>query len=129
MTHLTPADAVKAADATGAYLLIDRSTLLRQTALQTITSTTVFIEPMRAEDQLMNSCFALYARTTTDDRSQAARQFIDYLLSDRGQEVVSSYGVAETGVPLFAPVSEGYAKVPLRGGAPAQGKWQTKSTS
>jgi tungstate transport system substrate-binding protein len=34
---------------------------LRQTALETIKSTTVFFEPGAEDDVLMNSCFALYS--------------------------------------------------------------------
>lgn len=55
---LTPADALQGADKAGAYLLTDRSTLLRQTGMQSIKETTVFFEPGKENDVLMNSCYA-----------------------------------------------------------------------
>ncbi|KAM0754373.1 hypothetical protein T439DRAFT_352392 [Meredithblackwellia eburnea MCA 4105] len=45
MATLTSADALVGADGAGAYLLSDRSTVLRQTELGTIRNSTVFYEP------------------------------------------------------------------------------------
>ena len=116
----SPAEAIRNADAAGAYLLTDRSTLLRQTALQTISSTTVFFEPSSEDDVLMNSCFALSspARNSANERA-----FLEYLASERGQGVVGAFGEDMVGVPFFARVEEGFARRKLRGGVPRGGRW------
>jgi tungstate transport system substrate-binding protein len=125
----SPSEALKAADAAGAYLLTDRSTLLRQTALQTIHSTTVFIEPKSAEDVLMNSCYALIPAHVSGERFAAALHFLDYLFSQEGQRVIAAFGKEELGgFPLFASVGDGFAKSFLRGGLPCNGKWKLLET-
>lgn len=82
-TTLTPAEALVKADAAGAYLLSDRSTLLRQTHLRTIKSSTVFYEPSSSTDFLMNSCAALVA----DQPSEMALRFARWLLSTKAQSM------------------------------------------
>ncbi|KAH7062513.1 hypothetical protein B0J12DRAFT_645627 [Macrophomina phaseolina] len=123
----TPADALKRADAAGAYLLTDRSTLLRQTASRTISATTVFIEPQSLEDPLMNSCYALYSTALTGERFENASRFLDYLCSARGQDVIGSFGQGEAGLPFFARLEEGFANTTLKGGVPRQGRWASSS--
>ena len=113
------------ADATGAYLLIDRSTLLRQTALQTIRNTTVFFEPTAPDDLLMNSCYALTSTNSTTERTATVSHFLDYLFSELGQKVIEDFGRDELGgYPLFAPVKDGFATSLLRGGLPRDGHWE-----
>lgn len=116
---LSPSDALKAADAAGAYLLIDRATLLRQVSLGTIARTTVFFEPAAHDDVLMNSCYAL----CTPRASDATVSFVEYLLGDRAQGLIASYGSHEAGLPLFAKAADGFARTPLKGGRPDGGKW------
>ncbi|KAF2764098.1 hypothetical protein EJ03DRAFT_386185 [Teratosphaeria nubilosa] len=105
-TQYTPAQAVIEADKAGAYLLIDRSTLLRQAADGKVHKTRVFCEPSRRDDVLMNSCYAL----TRPDPPKAAVRFVEYLKSVRGQEIIARFGVEETGMPFFARVENGSAK-------------------
>ena len=122
---LSPAEALIAADAAGAYLLTDRSTLLRQTALGTIHNTTVFIEPTQADDVLMNSCYALVPSQPSAKYAAEAKLFLDYLFSDKGQQLIAKFGSEELGgFPLFASVQDAFAKTSLKSGAPRDGRWQ-----
>ena len=122
MSECTPAEAIRGADAAGAYLLTDRATLLRQTALRAVERTTVFFEPRDGGDVLMNSCYALYSPDERRERKEHRDLFLKYMISARGQEVIEGFGV-EAGVPLFAGVREGVAGRRLRGGVPRDGKW------
>lgn len=120
----SPAEALIAGDAAGAYLLTDRSTLLRQTSLQTIHNTTVFFEPMVADDSLMNSCYALIPSRIPKERVAVIDSFLNYLASDRGQDVVADFGSEELGgFSLFAPVKDRFARSYLGGGMSSNGKW------
>jgi tungstate transport system substrate-binding protein len=119
----TPAGALKIADQAGAYLLTDRSTVLRQTCLGTISNTTAFLEPTSSDDILMNSGYALYSPFTEGETKKAVAHFIEYLLSDRGQDVIGSFGAETCGLPLFASVAEGFARTKLVGGYPRGSKW------
>ncbi|KAL1900953.1 hypothetical protein Sste5346_002014 [Sporothrix stenoceras] len=121
----TPEDALINAAAAGAYLLTDRSTLLRQTWVQSIpnNSITVFFEPTRDDDVLMNSCYSLNAKVSNPQYAKGTQQFLDFLSSPRGQDIIANYGVRETGLPLFAPVIDGFATTFLKGGRPHNGRW------
>ncbi|CAG9991018.1 unnamed protein product [Clonostachys byssicola] len=119
----TPAGALKNADQAGAYLLTDRSTLLKQTGLKTISNTVVFLEPTGPHHILMNSCYALHSTLAPEETKKAVADFIEYLFSARGQGVIASYGVESCGLPLFAPVADGFARARLAGGRPVKGKW------
>lgn len=120
----TPADALIAADKAGAYLLTDRSTLLRQTARRSISGTTVFFEPARADDILLNSCYALTAADAGDEeKAKEVEKFVQWLLGEGGQSVVENFGEDEAGLPFFARASEDFARSALRGGRPEDGKW------
>lgn len=121
----TPAEALTQADKAGAYLLTDRSTILRQTGLGSISESTVFFEPMCFDDPLMNSCHALYSPCTPT----AVEHFIEYLKSSRGQNIIGSFGVKDTGFSLFAPVASGFARTQLSEGVPLHGRWVTTSKS
>lgn len=121
---LSPSEALIVADAAGAYLLTDRSTLLRQTALKTIHNTTVFFEPTKTDDVLINSCYALISTDVSAEHTPTAQQFLQYLFSERGQDVIADFGKKGLGgFPLFAPVRDGFASSFLRGGTPRDGKW------
>ena len=119
MTEFTPSDAVRNADVAQAYLLTDRSTLLRLVADGMVRQTTVFFEPTGTDDVLMNSCYALSAPDAGDE----VHAFASYALSPAGQRIIADFGRAEAGLPLFAPVKDGFAKGILRGGRPNGGKW------
>lgn len=118
-----PPEALIRADTKGAYLLTDRSTLLRQTVLRTIVSSRVFFEPVTSDDLLMNSCHALYSRSASPTKKMAVSDFLDYLLSSRGQAIIASFGSDEVGKPFFAPVQDGLATSHLVGGRPWKGRW------
>ena len=123
-SQLSPAEALLAADAAGAYLLTDRSTLLRQTALGTIHNTTVFFEPTQPDDVLMNSCYASTSSRPSTRHAVMAERFLEYILSDQGQQLIASFGKDELGgFPLFASMEEGFARTFLRGGVPRGGRW------
>lgn len=116
---LSPAEALKSADAAGAYLVTDRSTLLRQVSLGSISKTTVFFEPEAEDDVLMNSCYALCSPAAGPE----TRAFVEYLLGDRAQSLIESYGRDKAGFPLFAKAADGFARTTLRGGRPIDMKW------
>ncbi|KAJ4385626.1 hypothetical protein N0V93_010055 [Gnomoniopsis smithogilvyi] len=116
---LTPAEALKKADKEGAYLLTDRSTLLRQVWLGNISNTTVFVEPDACDHVLMNSCYALCSPSASPE----TRAFVEYLLGDRAQCLIEAYGKDEAGLPLFAKAADGFARTRLTGGRVVYGKW------
>lgn len=123
MSVRTPAEAIQKADAGGAYLLIDRATLLCQTGLQTISRTTVFIEPNSGDDLLMNSCFGLYSTNSEGESNEHAKQFLEYAIGERGQKLIDTFGAEEVSMPFFAMVRDGFARRGLRGGMPKMGRW------
>ncbi|PWY91605.1 hypothetical protein BO94DRAFT_564922 [Aspergillus sclerotioniger CBS 115572] len=111
----TPSEAVTEANIAGAYLLCDRSTFLTMLSQGRVDDLRVFYEPDHSSDILMNSCYALsspYARMGVAER---VASFLAYLKSSKGQGVVARYGCDKVGVPLFASLGEGYAKVKLTG--------------
>lgn len=116
---LSPAEALKKADREGAYILTDRSTLLRQVWLGHVANTTVFAEPDAGDHVLMNSCYALCSPLA----SLETKAFVEYLLSDRAQSLIESYGKEEAGLPLFAKAADGFARTRLTGGRIIEGKW------
>lgn len=119
---LSPSEALRNADACGAYLLTDRSTLLRQVSSGTVSNTTVFFEPTSGSDVLMNSCYALCSPAP----SQETLRFLEYLSKDRAQGIVKSYGADECGIPLFAAAADGFARTGLEGGSPVGRRWAVR---
>ncbi|THX56287.1 hypothetical protein D6D08_09299 [Aureobasidium pullulans] len=122
-----PSEALTSADVAGAYLLSDRSTLLRQTMLSTISKSTVFYEPTGPKDILINSCYALYSPRLPIRIHHEVHQFLKYLKSARGQAVISRFGENEVGVPFFACVEDGFAKASLLNGRASGGRWVFKT--
>lgn len=120
---LSPAEALIAADAAGAYLLTDRSTLLRQTSLGTIHNVTVFLEPDGPDDILINDCYASVASQQGEGRSTHIESFIEYLFGEAGQGLISDFGKLETGHPFFAPLTNKNSFSILAGGLPKNGRW------
>lgn len=116
---LSPSEALRRADAAGAYLLTDRSTLLRQVSTGTISNTTVFFEPASESDVLMNSCYALCSPAP----SHETMDFLTYLFTERAQGLIKTYGADECGLPLFAMAADGFARTALRGGRPVDKHW------
>ncbi|KAL2847762.1 hypothetical protein BJY01DRAFT_164291 [Aspergillus pseudoustus] len=120
-----PSEAVARADAEGAYLLCDRSTLLTQTAKGAVANLAVFLEPTDAWHELMNSCYALTSPATPKETAHEVGLFLGYLKSPRGRRVVAEYGAERAGLPLFATLGEGYARSPLVGGQSKNKRWAT----
>lgn len=118
-SELSPAEALKKADREGAYLLTDRSTLLRQVWLGNISNTTVLVEPDADDHVLMNSCYALCSPVA----SAETKAFVEYLLGNRAQRLIEVYGRDEAGLPLFAKAADGFARTKLTGGRTVGGKW------
>jgi tungstate transport system substrate-binding protein len=122
-SRLSPAEAVIVASVSGAYLVTDRSTLLRQTRLKTIRDITVFFEPTSPDSILMNSCYASISTAAARDPSHGL-SFFEYVCSPRGQRVVQEYGMlGDDGMSLFAGLDDGFARAPLRNGQPVDGLW------
>lgn len=124
MTTHSPAEAIRAADAAGAYLLIDRSTLLRQVADGYVHNTTVFCEPKGPNDLLMNSCYALHA----PDPPEEVRRFLEFVTSAVGQDIIRAFGAADVGISLFAAIDDGFAKQGLEWGHPQGRRWESRKT-
>ncbi|KAI7789061.1 hypothetical protein LA080_005165 [Diaporthe eres] len=120
---LSPSEALRKADAAGAYLLTDRSTLLRQVSTGTISNTTVFFEPTSESDELMNSCYVLSSTTP----SRETLDFLKYLFTDRAQGIIGSYGADGCGLPLFAAAGDGFARTTLKGGRPIRKRWSSEA--
>lgn len=121
-SHLPPAEALIGADRAGAYLVTDRSTLLRQVGLGTISSSTVFFEPTSQYHYFMNSCFALSSpHAPAETKAQVAR-FLGYLSGPRGQRVVADCSIAD-GWALFATLAEKRAERLLGNGRAEGGRW------
>ena len=126
----SPTNALIAADKSGAYLLTDRSTLLRQTARRTITNTTVFFEPTMKDDVLLNSCWASQAAHPPSKEVETdVRRFLDWLMGEVVQALVRSFGQEEAGLPFFARVRDGYCRELLRGGRPKGGEWMSENAT
>ncbi|KXJ96346.1 hypothetical protein Micbo1qcDRAFT_229281 [Microdochium bolleyi] len=121
-SHLPPAEALIGADQAGAYLVTDRSTLLRQTGLGMISNSTVFFEPTSRYHYFMNSCYALSSPLAPAETKRQVTLFIEYLTSPRGQRVIGGYGIGD-GWALFATLEEKCAGTLLRRGRPKGGRW------
>lgn len=122
---LSPAEALRRADDEGAYLLTDRSTLLRQVSLGRVARTTVFFEPDAEDHVLMNSCYALCSPSPSPE----TKAFLEYLLGERAQGLIEAYGREEAGLPLFAKAADGFARTVLTGGRSVGGKWEIESSA
>ncbi|PYI07046.1 hypothetical protein BO78DRAFT_314215 [Aspergillus sclerotiicarbonarius CBS 121057] len=113
----TPAEAVTHANIAGAYLLCDRSTFLTMASQGRVDSLRVFFEPEHPLDILMNSCYAMTSPHASSEVAERVASFLAYFKSPRGQEIVARYGYDKVGMPLFASLSEGYAREKLTGEA------------
>lgn len=122
-SHHSPTDALLDADGAGAYLLIDRSTLLRQASLNAVSKLTVFFEPLSPSDILMNSCYALYSPRSPSEVAREIRRFLSYVKSPRGQSVIENFGKGQVKYSLFATLDQKYARTQLAGGRPKGGRW------
>ncbi|KPI39020.1 uncharacterized protein AB675_4467 [Cyphellophora attinorum] len=123
----SPAGAVIEAGKAGAYLITDRSTLLHQTQLGVVSDMTVFYEPQSETDVLMNSCFALVGTTLAkgDASPEERDRFVQYMQSDRGQDLIRRFGQVEEGdVECFARVQDGFARNKMRGGQGVDRRWR-----
>ena len=114
--EISPAEAVWEGHGRQAYVLTDRSTLLRQMGGRFggfEKWMKVYFEPEDERSLLMNSCHALFDSRASEEVKAETDRFVEYLLSERGQMLISEYGREGAGLPLFAAVREGYAKESL----------------
>ncbi|KAJ6019975.1 hypothetical protein N7499_003322 [Penicillium canescens] len=118
-----PADAISFASAAGAYTLNDRSTLLDQASRGRVRGSTVFFEPTDPFHPLMNSCYVLYTPQSSACGNEHVSMFINYLKSERGQDLIAGYGVDKAEVPFFAPVKDKIAKSSLVHRTLRDGRW------
>lgn len=121
----TPAEALAKAASDRAYLLCDRSTLLTQTVRGNVSNLTVFFEPTNRLHPLMNSCYAMTCLYTPPETQKQVSMFLNYFRSPRGQQLVAKYMREAAGLPLFAPVEEGFANALLAGGRAKNNCWTT----
>jgi tungstate transport system substrate-binding protein len=118
-----PSEAVARANAKGAYILCDRSTLLTQARKGLASKLTVFLEPTDAWHELMNSCYALKSPATKGRTAEEVMLFLEYIKSPRGQAVVKDFGRDSVGLSLFATIEEGYAIAPMLDGVAKDNRW------
>ncbi|MBV7329883.1 substrate-binding domain-containing protein [Chloroflexi bacterium TSY] len=85
-----------------AYTLSDRSTYLKRT-LEGV-DLTIMVEE---DPRLFNpySVMAVNSNKGPHIKAQVANDFIDWLLSEKTQELIRQYGVKEFGTPLFTPTA------------------------
>jgi tungstate transport system substrate-binding protein len=119
MSQYTPSQALIEADAAGAYLLTDRSTLLHQVREGNVSNTTVLFESKGPKDILMNSCYAL----SRPNRPPEVGKFLEYITSQPAQEIIKHFGEADVGMPLFAAAEDRYFSTSLRLGRPRNRRW------
>lgn len=90
-------DSLKMADELGAYILTDEATYLKMTKEGAISIPVSF----RGAKDLLNQYGVLVV--TGSAQEAAAQKFYDWIISDRGQEVIAGYGIEEFGGALFTP--------------------------
>jgi tungstate transport system substrate-binding protein len=91
--------ALRMADEKQAYTLSDRATFL---TLQKELELVILVQ----RDKIMQNAYAVLvvsAEKHPHIKSQAARQFADFLTSSATQKHISEFGVAKFGEPLFFP--------------------------
>jgi tungstate transport system substrate-binding protein len=86
------------ADELKAYTLADRATWLKQKG-----SSLVIVCEKGTELLNFYGVIAVNPEKNSKINAQGAQDFINWMLSDRGQKLISEYGVAEFGGPLFTP--------------------------
>jgi tungstate transport system substrate-binding protein len=62
------------------------------------------IEPLIEGGDALINIYSAYV-VTKGEATELAREFVEYLASERAQELIGSFGVAEFGQPLFYPAS------------------------
>ncbi len=93
------------ADETQAYTLSDRATYLARTL-----EGTELVILTEGDPILFNpyGVIAVNPEKSPEIQAEYANQFIDWLVSVPTQEIISQYGAAEFGQPLFTPDSEAW---------------------
>ncbi len=88
------------ADQMGAYTISDKGTYLKYKAEGRIKNLVV----LYGNDSALINIYSAYLVKGCNGRElEAARSFIDFITSPRGQELIGSYGVDTYGEPLFYP--------------------------
>ncbi|CAK7223853.1 Glycoside hydrolase 2 (Mannanase, beta-galactosidase) [Sporothrix bragantina] len=97
----TPLEALRAADAEGAYLLTDRATVLLAYHTGEVRNLDVFVE---GAEELLSPCSILLR---SDEKRNEVMDFVKWLGGQDAQTVVEQYGRGwEAGIPLFTPISQ-----------------------
>ena len=87
----------------GAYTLSDIGTYLMFLREGRITGLTV----LYSGDPMLLNIYSAYTVTLCSGReAEAARQYVDFLASPEGQQVIAKYGVDRYGEPLFYPAQD-----------------------
>ncbi|KDR94867.1 tungstate transport system substrate-binding protein [Peptoclostridium litorale DSM 5388] len=93
------ADVLKMADEMKAYTLTDRATYLN---LKDNLSLEIAVEK---DEKMFNQygVIPVNPEKTENINAQGAKAFVDWLLSEKAQKMISEYGVDRFGMPLFTP--------------------------
>ena len=93
------ADVLKMADEMKAYTLTDRATYLN---LKDNLSLEIAVEK---DEKMFNQygVIPVNPEKTENINAQGATDFVDWLLSEKAQKMISEYGVDKFGMPLFTP--------------------------
>ncbi|MCF6466088.1 substrate-binding domain-containing protein [Clostridium sp. Cult2] len=92
-------DVLKIADEKQGYTITDRATYL---SMKDTLELEIIIE---GDENLFNQYGIIPVNPEKSDKinAEGAKKFMDWILSDETQELISEYGVEEFGMPLFVP--------------------------
>ncbi|KAL1896081.1 hypothetical protein Sste5346_004820 [Sporothrix stenoceras] len=97
----TPLEALRTADAEGAYLLTDRATVLLAYHTGEVRDLDVFFE---GAEELLSPCSILLR---SDETRNEVLGFVKWLGGQDAQAIIEQYGRGwEAGIPLFTPISQ-----------------------
>lgn len=93
------ADVLKIADEKQAYTMTDRATYL---SMKTDLDLDIIVE---GDENLFNQYGIIPVNPEKDENinNEGALAFMEWILSDKGQELIKEFGVEEYGQPLFIP--------------------------
>lgn len=89
-----PVDGLLLADKEEMFTITDRGTYIMN--LKKLNNTIIYAS---GGDNLLNPCFAIWK----DNISENGKHFLNYLMSESGQNIISKYGLIEYGDYLYTP--------------------------